>query len=213
MTSDPKPQKPKPSPEPLAPDHTSVVLQRLLDEAPADHFTLDWLVASLRKRSYGMLMLVLALFAIAPGVSFVAGLLLMIAALQMIAGRSAPVFPRRVSTHPLATRHLAAVVRRAVPVLRYIERMVHPRWHTPLDATKRLVGAVVLILSIPMVAAPIPLGNMVPAAVIALISLAHLEEDGLLLSVALLAAVIALTVLSVAVWEFVVGATSINGLG
>jgi hypothetical protein len=70
------------------------VLQRLHDEAPADHFTLGWLMGSLRRRSFGIIMLLLALVAIAPGVSIVAGLLLMIPAFQMIAGQTAPVFPR-----------------------------------------------------------------------------------------------------------------------
>jgi hypothetical protein len=182
------------------------VLQRLQDGAPADHFTLGWLVVNLRKRSYGMLMLVLALFAIVPGVSFVAGLLLMIPAFQMIAGRSAPVFPRRIARRPLSTRHLATVVRRAVPVLKCLEKMVRPRWHTPLEATKRLVGAVVVMLSVFLVFAPIPLGNVFPALVIALISLAYLEEDGLLLSVALLAAAIVLTFMLLAIWEIVLGA-------
>jgi hypothetical protein len=62
---------------------TSALLQRLHDEAPADHFTLDWLMGSLRKRSFGVIMLLLALVAIAPGVSMVAGLLLMIPAFQL----------------------------------------------------------------------------------------------------------------------------------
>jgi len=62
------------------------VLQRLHDEVPADHFTLGWLMSSLRKRSFGMIMLVLAVVAMAPGVSIVAALLLMIPAWQMIAG-------------------------------------------------------------------------------------------------------------------------------
>jgi hypothetical protein len=199
-------------PDPGALIHTSVVLQRLQDEAPADHFTLGWLVVHLRKRSYGMLMLVLALFAIAPVVSFVPGLLLMIPAFQLIVGRSAPVFPRRIAVRPLSTRHLAAVVRRAVPVLRYLEKIVHPRWHTLLEAAKRFVGAVVVMLSVFLVVAPIPLGNVLPAVVIALISLAYLEEDGLLLSVALLAAVIVLTFMLVAVWEAVLGAKWIIGL-
>jgi hypothetical protein len=57
---------------------TSVVLQQLHDEAPTDHFTLGWLMGSLRKRSFGIIMLLLALVAMAPGVSIVAGLLLMI---------------------------------------------------------------------------------------------------------------------------------------
>jgi hypothetical protein len=59
---------------------TSVVLQRLHDEAPTDHFTLGWLMGSLHKRSFGIIMLLLAVVALAPGISIVAGLLLMIPA-------------------------------------------------------------------------------------------------------------------------------------
>jgi hypothetical protein len=191
---------------------TSVVLQQLHDEAPTDHFTLGWLMGSLRKRSFGIIMLLLALVAMAPGVSIVAGVLLMIPAFQMIAGQPAPVFPRRIAARPLPTRHLALLVQRAVPVLRYLETMIHPRWPTPLEATKRLVGTVVVILNTAVVFIPIPLGSVVPALVIALISLAYLEEDGLLLSIALLVAAIVLTVTFVGVWEMVLGARWISVL-
>ena len=102
----------------------------------------------------------------------------------MIAGKPAPVFPRCIAVRPLPTRHLAALVQRTVPVLRYLEKLIHPRWPTPFEATKRVVGAVVVILSVTLVFTPIPLSNVVPALVIALISLAYLEEDGLLLSIA-----------------------------
>lgn len=182
------------------------MLQRLHDEAPKVHFTLGWLMASLHTRSFGMIMLLLALVGIAPGISIIAGLLLMIPASQMIAGRPAPVFPRRIAAHALPTRHLAALVQRAVPVLHYLEMTIHPRWPTPLKATKRLVGAVIVILSATMVFTPIPLSNVVPAVVIALISLAYLEEDGLLLTIALLTAFIVLTVASAVVWEMLLGA-------
>ena len=191
---------------------TSVVLQRLHDEAPTDHFTLGWLMGSLRKRSFGIIMLLLALVAIAPGVSILAGLLLMIPAFEMIAGQPAPVFPRRIAAHPLPTRHLAALVQRAVPVLRYLERMIRPRWPTPIAMTKRLVGAVVAILSSTLVFSPIPMSNVVPAVTIAVISLAYLEEDGILLSIALLAAIIVLTIALAAVWEMVLGAKLIGSL-
>jgi hypothetical protein len=192
---------------------TSVVLQRLHDEVPTDHFTLGWLMHSLRKRSFGIIMLLLALVAIAPGVSIVAGLLLMIPAFQMIAGQPVPVFPRRIAARPLPTRHLAALVQRAVPVLRYLEKVVHPRWHTPLEPTKRVVGIVVVILNTTLVFTPIPLSNVVPACVIALISLAYLEEDGLLLTIALFAAVMVVTIELMAVWQTVLGAKWIFGLG
>jgi hypothetical protein len=87
---------PRPSADPTRLAPASAVLQRLHDEVPADHFTLGWLVHSLRKRSFGIIMLLLALVAIAPGLSIVAGLLLMIPAFQMIAGKAAQVFPRRI---------------------------------------------------------------------------------------------------------------------
>jgi hypothetical protein len=182
------------------------VLQRLHDEVPTDHFTLGWLMHGLDKRSFGIIMLLLSLVAVAPGVSVVAGLMLMIPAFQMIAGKPAPVFPRRIATLSFPTRHLASLAQRFVPTLRYLETVVHPRWHTPFESTKRLVGAVVLILSATLVFIPIPLSNVVPASVIALISLAYLEEDGALLAIGLLAATIVLAIAAAAVWEMLMGA-------
>jgi len=190
----------------------SVVLQRLHDEVPADHFTLAWLTNNQHKRSFGIILLLIALVAIAPGLSIIAGLLLMIPAVQMIAGKAAPIFPRRIAVRSLPTRHLAAVVQRSIPLLRFLEKVIHPRWHTPLEATKRLVGAVVVTLSATLVVIPIPLSNVVPASVIALISLAYLEEDGVLLSISLLAAMTVMTVATMGVWEMVVGARWIADL-
>ena len=73
-------------------------------------------------RSFGIVMLLLAVVAMAPGISILAGVLLMIPAFQMIAGQPAPVFRRCIAARPLPTQHLAALVQRAVPVLRYLER-------------------------------------------------------------------------------------------
>jgi hypothetical protein len=190
----------------------SDVLQQLHDEAPADHFTLGWLMSRLHKRSFGIIMLLLAVVAIAPGASIVAGVLLMIPAFQMLAGKPAPVFPRRIAAHPLPTRHLAALVQRAVPVLRYLEKVIHPRWPTPFEPTKRLIGAVVVILSASLVFIPIPLSNVIPALVIALIALAYLEEDGLLLAIGMLNAGVVVMVELAAIWETIRGAKWIISL-
>jgi hypothetical protein len=67
-------------------------------------------------------------------------------------------------------------------------------------------------LSVALVFIPIPLSNVIPALVIAVISLAYLEEDGLLLTIAMLAAVIVLTVVLAAIWEMAVGAKWFIGL-
>jgi hypothetical protein len=188
----------------------SAVLQGLLDDAPADQFTLAWLLGHLHRRSFGFIMLLLALVAMLPGISYVAGLLLAVPALEMIAGHVAPVFPRRIAIRPLPTRHLARVMRQAIPVLRYLERAVHPRWHTPLGVTKRVVGVVVLLLTVVLLLAPVPMIQVVPALVIVMISLAYIEEDGVLLSIALLIAVALLAITGVAVWKMVAGAVWIG---
>jgi hypothetical protein len=68
------------------------------------------------------------------------------------------------------------------------------------------------MLSITVAFTPIPLSNVVPALVIILISLAYLEEDGLVLSVALLAAAGVLAVAGISVWATIRGAAWICGL-
>jgi hypothetical protein len=74
------------------------------------------------------------------------------------------------------------------------------------------LGTVVVILNVIVVFAPIPLSNIVPALVIALISLAYLEEDGVLFSIAPVAAILVLAVAAAAVWGTVLGAEWIGGL-
>jgi len=69
---------------------TSVVLEELIGAAPEDCLTLDWLLDSLHKRSFGIIMLLLALLAMAPGISVFIGPMLAVPALQMAAGRRPP---------------------------------------------------------------------------------------------------------------------------
>jgi hypothetical protein len=85
------------------------------------------------------------------------------------------------------------------------QKAIHPRWHTPIEATKRLVGAVVVLLSATLVFIPIRQQRR-PRLSEALISLAYQEEGGALLSIALLAAIVVLAVATAAVWEMFVGA-------
>jgi hypothetical protein len=190
----------------------SVVLQRLHDEVPPGHFTLGWLMDSLQKRSFGIIMLLLALVAIAPGISIAAGILLMIPAFQMIADKPAPAFPRRIANHGLPTKRLADLVQRCLPGLRYLETAIRPRWHTLLGPTKRIVGVVVVLLSATLVVSPIPFSNVVPALVVALISIAYLEEDGISLSIALLTALVVLAAATMAVrWSLARNGSSAYG--
>jgi hypothetical protein len=68
------------------------------------------------------------------------------------------------------------------------------------------------VLTAILLVTPVPLGNLAPAMVISLISLAYVEEDGLLLSVGFLAAIILIGIASTAVWGTIVGAALISAL-
>jgi hypothetical protein len=210
MMLSPEPTKTPPDTASHVP--TSLVLQELLDEAPADHFTLNWLIGSLPEHSFGIVMLLLAVLAMVPIGSIVPGLLLAILAAQMTVGRQVPAFPRRIAAHPLPTRHLVRMGRQPILVLKSLERVIRPRWPTPFGATKRVIGIVVLLLTSLILLAPVPLTNVPPAADIALISLAYIEKDGVLLAVALLGALILLAAASAAVWGAALSAVWIGNL-
>jgi hypothetical protein len=96
--------------------------------------------------------------------------------------------------------------------MQYLEKAVHPRWPAAFEATNRFVGIVVLLLTTALLLTPLPLSNIPPAIVIALISVAYLEQDGLLLCFALLAAIVLISFESAAVWGTIVGAALISRL-
>lgn len=179
---------------------TSALLDGLLRDANAERVTLGWLLDGLGDRSFGLVMLLLALLGAMPGASAIVAPLLVILAVQMMLGHAGPVFPRRIAERSVPTQALARVLGRAVPVLRAIEGFVHPRWPTPFGATKRGVGLVVVVLGV-LLLAPIPLSNVPPALAIALLAIAWLEEDGILLCIALAASALLLAIAAGAVWQ------------
>jgi hypothetical protein len=189
---------------------SSQVLADLLHHAPPECFTLGWLMSKLQQRSFGIVLLVLGLLATTPIGSTVPGVVLAAVAFQMIVGRCELVFPQFISARSLPTLYLFRVGRHAIPVLQYLEKAVHPRWPTAFEAAKHFVAVVVLLLTAALLFTPVPLSNIAPAIGIALISLAYLEEDGLLLCSALLAAIILVSVASAAIWGTIVGVAFIS---
>jgi hypothetical protein len=163
---------------------TSVVLAGLMHDAPAGPVTLAWLMGHLHRRSFGIVLLLLGVFGLLPVISTVVGLLLFIPAYQMIRAHPAPIFPRLIAERPIATDKFTAMLQRVIPALRYLEHFIRPRWHTPFETTKRVIGIFVLLLGLCLLA-PIPLSNIPVSLIIVLLAFAYLEEDGILLAVAL----------------------------
>jgi hypothetical protein len=177
---------------------TSVVLENLIRDAPAD-VSLEWIGANLQQRSFGIVMLLIALLGLVPGLSLIAGVMLAVLAFQMILGRREPVLPRRLAVRRLSRERLARNLDRVIPVFRRLERVVRPRWGTHFEMTKRVIGFVILLLGATLLA-PVPFSHIIPALVIMLLAFAYLEEDGILLCIALAAAALSLAITAVAVW-------------
>ncbi|TXL74823.1 exopolysaccharide biosynthesis protein [Vineibacter terrae] len=188
---------------------TSSVLRCILNEAHGEHMTLASMLEALGDRSFGVVMLLLGLLALVPSLSIVTGVLLMWPAFQMIMARRAPSLPRWISQRPLLTARLTRLVDRVVPVLVWMERMVRPRWRTPFESTKRVVGAVIVLLALTMLG-PVPFSHVLPALVIVLIAFAYLEEDGALLTIALGAALLSLAITVATVWGTILGIEAID---
>ena len=188
----------------------TATLTDLVNNLPGEHFTIEWLLGRLDRRSFGIIMLVMALVAMVPGISLLIGPLLAIPAFEMILGRSGPSFPRRIAVYPLRSSALAGIVRRALPLLATLEKIVHPRWPISAGISRRAAGVAILALS-GLFLAPLPLIQIVPALLVALIALAYLEEDGLLLCLSILGAIILLAVATAAIWGAVLGWMHIIG--
>jgi hypothetical protein len=179
---------------------TSAVLDELLGVAPAETVTLGWLIGRLGDRSFGVVLLLLGLLGLLPGITNLTAVLLLVLAFEMVLANRGPVFTQRLASLHFGTRRLAALIQRAVPVLTYLERFIRPRWPTPFEATKRVVGIVILLLGLSMLT-PIPLINVPPAILVMFIAFAYLEQDGVLLCVTLGAALLMLVMLAAVVWQ------------
>jgi hypothetical protein len=178
---------------------TSEILRRLMTDAQGDTVTLAWLIEALRERSFGLVLLLMGLVALVPGGSTIVGVLLIFPAAQMILARQAPSLPAFIASRRISTARMARLSLRAAGLLQWIETFSKPRWQTPFQATKRAVGVVVLLLA-PTLVWPFPFSHVIPALVIVLLSLAYLEEDGVILCVALAAAVVSLAITGLTVW-------------
>jgi len=178
---------------------TSVQLTRLLDEADGSHVTVRWLIEALGERSFGLTLLMMALLAFVPGASTLVGVLIAWPAIQMILRHDAPVLPRFIARKEIAVEKLARAIRILAPRLRWVERLIRPRWPTGFRATRRLTGFLMLLLGVTLLS-PFPFSHVIPAMIIMLLALAYLEEDGIVLLIALAAAMVSLVVTAAALW-------------
>jgi hypothetical protein len=183
-------------------------LEEFIKVANPEGLTFGRLLDALRLSGFGLLFVVLSLPSAlpipAPGYSTPFAVVIILLALQIIAGRSSPIIPQRVRSRKISAKTIARIEKRGIPFLRLVERFSKPRFEI-LSRGRTfglLLGIVILIVAIVM-AIPIPLTNTVFAGAILLTGIGLANNDGLfvlgggLIGLMAVAAVIALLIVGV----------------
>lgn len=178
---------------------TSVNLSRLLERADTARVPAVWLLKQLGPRSFGLTFFVMGLVALIPGASMLVGVLLAWPAVQLMLGHEAAELPRVIGRRTIAVAPLARLIAVLTPPLARLERLVRPRWPELFSTIRRTTGAAMLLLGLSMIS-PVPFSHILPALVIMLLALAYLEEDGLILLLALIGAIGTLAITAATVW-------------
>ena len=164
---------------------TSDVMLYLIERTDAKEVTLSSLTHRLGDRTFGILLLLMAVFNLIPIISILSGLLVAILGLQLALGFQEAKLPNFVLTKRLPAKQVRAALNVFLPKIKSLERYIKPRWHFTEAAIFDRINGVILMLVGLMILLPIPLANVIPAFVVFLMGLGLLERDGLLQMLAL----------------------------
>ncbi len=180
---------------------------RTLLQTDAEALTIAQLVDRVGDRGFGLLLLVLSLPSALPvpaaGYSVPFGILLVVLAVQMLVGKTHPVFPKRLQRVTLSKSLAEKLLNGASWIFEKLEWIVRPRmkW-VGQRIGLTLMGVLVMIMAILMMI-PIPLTNSFPAMVIFLIGVGLTEEDGVFAILACFVGVFAVLLYGGLIWAMI----------
>jgi hypothetical protein len=161
-----------------------LTLSEMMGQIAADSdptVTLGEIIHRLGHRAFGAMFFVFAApnwLPLPPGTSTFLGFPLVLMTPQMIFGVRGPWLPNFIDERPLKRRQLADAFQKLIPWLQRVEKVSRPRLTFLFGPVgDRVIAFVCFLLSLIL---PIPLGNMAPAAAIAVFGLAMIQRDGIL---------------------------------
>lgn len=171
------------------------------DKAP----TIADIADHLAEKSALALMLFLGAVAMVPSpglpIGLVFGAAVMLLALRMLlVGQRRLTIPDFLARRALPATILCAVVRRVVPAIAWIEARLRPRLGMLAAGAGAVLALVMLLVQGAVLALPIPLGNLLPGAAIALICLGLMARDGLVVLAGHAVGIGAAVVMGVLTW-------------
>jgi hypothetical protein len=168
-------------------DQTSDILATLITAADGEgDISLQEVLKMLGARAFGLAILIFSLpnslpIPSPPGFSAVTGFPIVIFGFQMLLGRKSLWLPARIRRYRFSRAKLTSFLTKALPYIRKVERLLHPRLtFMGSKGAEHVLGLVILLLSV-LLAMPIPLGNFLPGLAISVIALGMLERDGLVM--------------------------------
>lgn len=173
------------------------VFHTFLKTQDSDFFSISNLIDVLGERSFGLVLLLMALpnallIASIPGLSSVFGIIMALTSFQMILRFRTIWLPATIRNKIYTKDQLKKVVNISTSFLTYIEHFLRPRILTLSTALfEPLLGLVILLNSI-WITLPIPFGNFLPGVATVVLSLGIITKDGVF--------IIAGVFLSFAVW-------------
>lgn len=160
------------------------------------------IIGLMGRRSMGMALLLLALpMALpipTPGLSVLFGVPLILISAQMLLGRRTIWLPAAIAGKSVRRSDFLAILNRALPLLHRLEAIVHPRLSCLAREWMLIpVGAICVVLGV-VIVLPIPLGHVAPGTAICILALGLIERDGLAVGLGIVAAALAMTIVTVA---------------
>jgi hypothetical protein len=169
-------------PDPHVRQPLSEILREISEQAEPTISVGD-LMEKFGARAMGALLLVFGIactLPLPPGGTTIFGAPLVLLAPQLMIGSRAPWLPARMRAQSIATADLRRGLPRVLRWLTRIEAVSRPRLLFLFSAWgHRAIGLVCTALALVLIL-PIPLGNMLPAAAVSVLSLALVQRDGVL---------------------------------
>jgi hypothetical protein len=163
-------------------DHrtTDLLRQALADNG--ERISLEQFLAPLGERSYGFLLLLLALPNFIPlPLGGVMGLLIALVGAQMLYGLQRPWLPRRARVHAFARSSVEHFLARMTPLFARVERLCKPRLQQFTRRPLERISGFLLIAIGALLSLPIPFTNYPFGLIVLLFAVALIERDGALL--------------------------------
>lgn len=167
----------------------SLVLRAVIETAPGDTISVREIIEAFGERAFGFVIILFSLpncIPAPPGMNSVFGIPVLLFAVQLALGFKKPWLPRRILDKRFRVATFRKIIDAAEPKLRRVENLLRPR-HTALFGPRgdRLIGLFAVILAL-CVIVPLPGTNWVPSIALVILSMAILQEDGLVLGFGIL---------------------------